>query len=134
MGREGPDEQPVAVGGQLALVVVAIRGVEALIEHPGARHPAGRYAEARARWPAASDPDPRSVGPVGVPEPRDSLACAGIHRGQIGAGISPSSAVERLAALFAPHAPAEVASAALCAHFSLVRLAFVFKKTSPRCL
>lgn len=114
----------MALGRQLALVD-AIRGIDALIECTRPRHATGRYAEARAGWPAARDPDPGSIGPVGVPEPRDPLPSAGIHRREIGAGISPSSAVERLAALFTPHAPLEIASSALCAHFSFVVLVFV---------
>lgn len=114
----------MALGRQLVLVD-AIRGIEALIECTRRRHATGRYAEARAGWPAARDPDPGSIGPVGVPESRDPLPSAGIHRREIGAGISPSSAVERLAALFTPHTPLEIASSALCAHFSFVFLVFV---------
>lgn len=111
MSRKGPYEQPVALGWQLALVDT-IRRVEALIEYVRARPAAGRYAEAGVSWPTAREPDPGSIGPVGVSEPRDPLAAAGVPRREIGAGISPSSAVEHRAALFTPHASLGVASSA----------------------
>lgn len=111
VSRQGPYEQPVAVGWQLTLVDT-IRSVEALIEYVRAWPAAARYAEAGVGWPTAREPDPGSIGPVGVSEPRDPLAAAGVARREIGAGISPSSAVEHRAALFTPHASLGVASSA----------------------
>lgn len=97
---KGSYQQPVALRGQL-LLLVAVRAIQALVEHPWPRPPAGRNTATGAGWSSPCVPDPGTVRAVGVPEPRDPFPAA--SRWEIGAGISPSSAVEHWAALLASH-------------------------------
>lgn len=103
VSRQGPNKQPVTIGRQLALVVT-IRAIEALIECVWPWPAAGRYTEPGACWPSTRVPYPGAIWSVGVPKPRNPFPCTGVSRWEIGAGISPSSAIKYRAALFAPHA------------------------------
>ena len=102
MSREGSNQQPVALRGQLPLLI-AIRALQALVEHPWPRPPAGWYTATGAGWSSPSEADSGTVRAVGVPKPRDPFPAAVVSRWEIGAGISPGSAVEHRAALLAPH-------------------------------
>lgn len=101
----------MALRGQLPLLV-AIRAIQALGEHPGPRPPAGWYTTTGADCSTRREPDSGTVRAVGVPKPRDPFPTAAVSRWEIGAGISPSSAVEHRAALLAPHDQSQ--SSVLC--------------------
>lgn len=129
VGRQRADEQPVALGRRRALLV-ALRAAEALIECARPRPAPRRDTESRAGWPPAGVTDPGAVRSIGVPEARNpSLSVA---RWEVGAGISPSSAIERRGALLGPHAVSMVGGGSVCLRFGRThprRMATEFSRT-----
>lgn len=98
LSRQGANEQPVALGGDL---VVTICAIHALAEYM--RACSAWYAESGAHSTSSCVSDPRAVRAVCVSQTSDPSPAAGAARRKIGAGVSPSPAIENWAALFAPH-------------------------------